>query len=337
MSGKYNNFGYYFDNLKNNLNEILRNKNYFKQIFSEFILSFQMMDSRIQKALFFSHEFYLNQRNYYKQKIKNSKKKKLENEQLWTRLTNDVKNTKTPKLDNSITEEISFLEQSIKDIKFKISNLNYQLERQTLDIDAENSIIEELVILQDEKKIKTNELSKLENKQEQKFQSSKYYHMNKKIKNLELSLTKNYDNIKKWSDRLLYSHKKMFNLLRIAREFDILKSKITSVFSDNKDVFIYYNQLYLDVIDENYKTLLEELKHLKQLNKIKKQKILKEKEKVTPDTKQHRKQKSITKKRKYTKKLKEEKLALALKKQKSGKKLDFYELKLILDHSKRSK
>ena len=57
MSEKNNNYDYYFDNLKENLNEIIRNKNFFKQKLRDFVFNFQMIDSRIQKALFFSKEF----------------------------------------------------------------------------------------------------------------------------------------------------------------------------------------------------------------------------------------------------------------------------------------
>ncbi|MFX1566991.1 MAG: hypothetical protein ACFFCV_01340 [Promethearchaeota archaeon] len=326
MSGKYNNFEYYFDNLQNEVNEFIRNKNSFKQKLRDFVFSFQMIDFRIQKVLFIARAFYLDQRDYYKQKIKILRREKSRNEQTWIRLTNELKKIKTPKLNNEALTEIEFLKNSIKDIKFKISNLNYQLENQNLDINAENKITEELVILEDEAKINVNQLLQLEKNQERKFQSSKFYNTKKKIDTLELKLTENYSNLKKWSARLLFSHKKMFALYKAARKFDIIKSKIAVILSDNKEVSVYYNQLYMDLLNENYNNMLEDLSQLK---KRKKPRVVKEKEVQN--------KKEFIRKRKYSKKIIERKLNQALEKQKLGKKLDFYELKLILDHSKKSK
>jgi hypothetical protein len=117
----------------------------------------------------------------------------------------------------------------------------------------------------------------------------------------------------------------MLYLYRIAREFDSIKSKITVLLSENQEASIYYNKLYSELIIENYKKMFEELLQLKETTKPR---IIKEKE--VPDKKQ------FSKRRRYSKKLMQKKLNIALKKQKSGKKLDFYELKLILDHSKGS-
>jgi hypothetical protein len=327
MSGKnYDNFGYHFGELQENLDEIIQDKNIFKQKLRDFIFSFQMIDSRIEKSIFLARDFFLNQRNYYKQKIEWLRQKKSKNQNLWNRLTKELNSIDTPKLDHNIIKEIGFLNYSIKDIKFKISQINEQLETLSLDINTENELIEKLVKLQSEEKNKTDKLMELEKSQENKYQNSRHFQIKRKIESLEFKLTENYNDILKWSNRLLFSHKKMLNLYRTAREFEIIKSRVSTILSDNKDASIYYNQLYLDLIDENYKAMLEELLHLKENRKPR---IFKEK--TEPDVKK------IIKKRRYSKNVFEQKLAKALAKQKSGKRLDFYELKLILDSKKRRK
>ena len=120
MSGRYNNFENYFGNLHNELNEFIRNKNSFKQKLRDLVFSFQMIDFRIQKALFIARDFYLNQRNYYKQKIKILKMKISREEQPWARLTNEMKNIALPIEDNDILEEMEFLKDSIKEIQFNV-------------------------------------------------------------------------------------------------------------------------------------------------------------------------------------------------------------------------
>jgi hypothetical protein len=59
------------------------------------------------------------------------------------------------------------------------------------------------------------------------------------------------------------------------------------------------------------------------------------KNKAKAKEEQRQRTKYIIKKKRLQKKFKDKKLEIALEKQKSGKKLDFYEFKLILNHSKK--
>lgn len=321
MSGKFDNFRYYFNDIQDDLREIAQKKNSLKNKLKDFIFSFQMMDSRIQKTLFIARDFYMNKRYYYKLRINNLKKKKIETKKLWTRYSNEIKKLTIPSFDENISKSIGFLKYSLKDIKFKINNLNKKLEAQILDINAENKIIELLLELEEEEKQKTNELLNLEQSQAKKIKSSEYYQTQRRIEDLELKLTEIYNDLKKWSNRLLHSHKKMFILYRQAKKFEDIKKNINIFLVDNKNTTNYYNQLFSDLMKENNDNLVKELMSLEKIKKARE----KARERKTSSIKY------IIEKKRTSKKLIKEKLTAALEKQKSGKKLDFYELKLILD------
>ena len=57
MSGKFDNFRYYFNDIQDDLREIVHKKNTLKNKLKDFIFSFQMMDSRNQKKLFIARDY----------------------------------------------------------------------------------------------------------------------------------------------------------------------------------------------------------------------------------------------------------------------------------------
>ena len=95
-----------------------------------------------------------------------------------------------------------------------------------------------------------------------------------------------------------------------------------NILKENKDAAEHYYQHYLEIMSRNERDILKEI-WVKP--KVKPQR----RETTTPRIE------SIISRKKKFKQLRNERLVIALEKQKLGKKLDFFEYKLILEHSKK--
>jgi len=130
-------------------------------------------------------------------------------------------------------------------------------------------------------------------------------------------------NLHKWSKKKVKLHKQMLDLYRRAKEFENIKKQIEKELLGAKQTTDKNLQLFYELKNKSEKKAFQEqIRFYK--NKEKAKELGKSKTKYIIKNKRTKK--------KYTKK----KLAIALAKQKSGKKLDFYELKLILEHSKKN-
>ena len=114
----------------------------------------------------------------------------------------------------------------------------------------------------------------------------------------------------------------MLDLYREAKEFMVFKKKMENKLKENKDAAEYYYQHYLDIMNQNEKDIIKKIL-------LKPKAKPQRRESITP-----RLESVITRKELF-KQFKKERLAIALEKQKLGKKLDFYEFKLILEQSKK--
>ena len=113
----------------------------------------------------------------------------------------------------------------------------------------------------------------------------------------------------------------MLDLCRKAKVFENIKKQIENELLGAKQATDRYLLLYSELKNQNKKKIIEEqLRIFKDRAKAKEKRMLNTK--------------YIVKKKRLKKKFRNEKLEIALEKQKSGKKLDFYEFKLILDYSK---
>jgi hypothetical protein len=118
------------------------------------------------------------------------------------------------------------------------------------------------------------------------------------------------------------THKDLLDLYKKVKEFEEIKMKIDYELIENKTTADGYHELFLKLMNLNKKVLLDELSS-------------KAKSEIRPWERRKPDVKAIIKKKKKYKKLEQKKLEIALEKQKSGKKLDFYEYQLILKHSKK--
>lgn len=322
MSGKKE---YDFSNIINDarkkVKEFVLEREQLNSKIKNYILNLQSIDSEIYNSLFDAREFYNKKRNDCNIKVEHLKRKKIEYERLWNRLTKEIRTLQKPKLNNNISASIDYTKRSIEEIEYQINIMSKKLEEQILDIEEENEITEKLRELERTKPKKINMLVELEQKQATKLQTSAYYKTQRRIETLEKNLKEIYENLIKLSNIRLMTHKKMLDLCRKTREFENIKKKIKIELIENKTTADGYYQLFSKLMDQNKKVLLDVL------SKRPKRK-LKPREIITP------KVGAIIKKRKKDKRLEQKKLANALDKQKSGKKLNFYEYQLILKHSK---
>lgn len=325
MSGKKkDNFSNYLRDAKNKAQEFSLERNQLDIKIKNHILSFQIIDSEIHKSLIDLREFYTEKRNNYNNQLKKLKIKRIEYEKRWNGLKKKFKTIPEPEINANVSVSIDYTRRSLEDIQYKIDYMSQKLDEEILDIDEENEIIENLKILESERQNKIQILTNLEQKQIIKFQSSEYNKTSKEIDIVEENLREIYENMGILSYERLMTHKKILDFYRKIKEFEDVKKKIEIELIDNKKKAAGYHQLFLKLMDQNKKVLLNEL-----INKARKK--LRPKEILTP------KVKAIIRQKKKYKNLEKKKLVAALNKQRLGKRLDFYEMQLILKHTKKKK
>jgi len=319
----FDNFSHYFNKWQKNIINFALKRNMVNKELEKYIKSFQTIDSEIYKALFTAKEYYNKKHHYYNQKIKKLKQKEIEFKQFLEYVNREKRSLTEPKVKDEISTSIRYIEHSIKEIDDKINNLSNQIEELTLDVDEEDNIIEDIKNLDRDKKINLRHLRKLEQDLLREIQHNTYFKTVRTIEVLEINLKEIPRNLNKWSKKKVKIHRKMLDLCRKAKVFENIKKQIENELLGAKLATDRYLQLYSEITNQNKNKLIEE-----QLSFFKK--------KAKDKENQRQKTKYIIKKKRLKKKFKNKKLEIALEKQKSGKKLDFYELKLILDHSKKN-
>ncbi|MFW9942916.1 MAG: hypothetical protein ACFFFT_17910 [Candidatus Thorarchaeota archaeon] len=323
MSGKkVYNFDEYLSEAQKGVKEFALEKEQLNSKLKNYIISFQSFDSEINKSLFDAREFYYEKRYKYDQQIKKLLNKKHESERLWRHFDKKIESLQKPKFDENALILLDYTKKSLGIIENKIINMNQTIEEQILDIEEENEITEQIRELESEKQKKINILAELEQKQIIKFQSSDYYKIKTKIKDIEKELGEIYEDLFILSNKRLMTHRNWLDLYKKAKEFEKIKKKIENELIDNRITAEGYHELFLKLMALNRKVLLDELSNKSKIE-------MRPWKKKKPDVK------AIIKKKKKYKKLEQKKLEIALEKQKSGKKLDFYEYQLILKHSKK--
>jgi len=320
----FDNFSHYFNKWQKNIINFTLKRNLANKELENYIKSFQTIDSEIYKALFTAKEFFNKKHRYYNQKIKRLKQKEIEFKRRLDYANREKRNLIEPKVQDEISTSIRYIKQSIEEIEDKINNLSNQIEELTLDIDEENNILEDIKNLDRDKQINLRHLRKLEQELFREKQQNKYLKTVRTIEILEVNLEEIPRNLKKWSKKKVKIHRKMLGLYRKAKVFENIKKQIENELLGAKQATDRYLQLYSELKNQNKNKLIEE-----QLSSFKSKAKAKEKRRLNT--------KNIIKKKRLKKKFRNKKLEIALEKQKSGKKLDFYELKLILDHSKKKK
>jgi hypothetical protein len=321
-SKKYENWFNYFNNLQYEIQGLVDSKKELNNALMNFIYECQVTETKIYTALFNALIFYKKRRYLYNQQITKLKKKQIKYQRQLKSLLIKKKNLTAPELDKNIPISIENKKDYIKEIENKLSDLNKTIEIRALDIEEENEIVEKIRRLEKSKKANIQRLIELEQKQIHEIENSDYYKTHRKIENIEMKLTDVKIDLNRYAYKRLNSHKKALFLYRKARDFEKIKMKLENELLENKNVATDSYELILKLSNQNHINLFKEL-YNQSKTKTSLKVLLPKKKRV-----------KVEKKKAYTK-LKKEKLAIALEKQKAGKKLDFYELKLILENSKK--
>jgi len=146
--------------------------------------------------------------------------------------------------------------------------------------------------------------------------SNDLFRIERKLEIVKINLNKIYEQLNKWSNKSQENHAKM---LEVYQKVDYLREKkkvMEEDLIDNKKKADQYHEQYLKLMNQK-KKLTRGRKPYRQNRKL------------------NLKIEEVNKKQEMIEKIKQDKLALALEKQKAGKKLNLFEARLILEKSKR--
>ena len=264
----------------------------------EFINDLQEIETEINENLKMAKEKYKKRRDYWNNKVKELKKKKEEYKALFDLLLEEKKSIQ--KKSKSSDKLIS-----IKQVERKIDNLERRIETENLDIAEENAIIDKIRELA---KSKQDFLAAQEN--------SELFKIERKVEIVKINLNKIYEQLNKWSNKSQENHTKMLEIFQKVDELREQKKKMEEELIENKKSADRHHEQYLQVMNQRKKV-------------TKGKRPYKTNKKPAPRTDHFKK------KNEMIEKIKEDKLAEALEKQKAGKKLNLFEARLILEKSER--
>ncbi|MHA2255109.1 MAG: DUF7121 family protein, partial [Candidatus Heimdallarchaeaceae archaeon] len=192
-----------------------------------------------------------------------------------------------------------------KQIERKISNLERSIETDNLDIAEENAIVD-----------KIKELAESNQQILASQQNSDFFKIERKIEIVKINLNKIYEQLNKWSNKSQENHAKMLEIFNKVDELREKKKRREEELIENKKAADRYHEQYLQLMNQR-------------------KKFSKDKGPYNPSKKRPFRSKQINKKKEMINKIKEDKLAEAIEKQKAGKKLNLFEARLILEKSGR--
>ena len=266
----------------------------------EYINELQEIDVKIEKNLTLAKDDYKKKRDYWNGKVKNLKDKKIEYKNILDKFTEEkkkiLKESKKGKGPNKYV--------SIKQIDKKIENLERRIEIENLDILEENLMVD-----------KIRELAQIKQEFLAEQQNSDFFKLERKIQIVKINLNKIYEQLNKWSNKSQDYHSKMHDIYQTVNELREKKKTLEEELIENKKAADIYHEKFLHV-----------------MSKLKKESKGKRSTYIPKKSKAPKRQKPIM--NEELEKLKQEKLAAALEKQKSGRKLNLYEARLILESSK---
>ena len=267
----------------------------------KFITDLQEIDGEIEDYLKVVKDDYKKKRDYWNDKVKKLKDKKIEYKQLLDKFIDEGKIIlKTSKKGKDTKKFIS-----IKQIDKKIDNLERRIEIENLEIVEENAIVD-----------KIRELVKIKHDFLDEQQNNDYFRIERKIQIVKINLNKIYEQLTKWSNKSQNYHAKMHETYEIINELREKKKALEEELIENKKAADAYHERFLRVMDKR-----------KKISKGKRPYNSSQSRSKTPYRKKTRRNDDLDK-------LKQEKLAVALEKQKAGKKLNLFEARLILEQPK---
>ena len=286
-----------FQELQSQIEEFRKKRDDLNNKTKNYINQLQDLDSEINNYLKLAKDNYKKKRDYWNEKVGKLKEKKVEYKRMLEKTIDEKK-----KIQGTGNTEKKF--RSIKQIERKIEGLERIIETENLDISEENSIID---------KIKELMVDKQEFLAEQ--QNSDVFKIERKIQIIKINLNKIYEQLNKWSNKSQNYHSKMQETFEIINELKSKKKEVEETLIENKKAADNFHDKFLNLMNQ-------------------KKKISKGKRSYKSSSKSYKKSfKTNNKQEEKLEKIKQDKLAVALEKQKAGKKLNLYEARLILEKS----
>jgi uncharacterized coiled-coil DUF342 family protein len=283
-----------FKELQNKVDQYKRKRDELNKKTKQYINELQNVEEKINQNLKLAREKYKKRRDYWNNKVAKLKDKKIE----YKKLLNDFYDKKRNLQRQSSGKNQKF--RSIKEIDRKIENLERIIETENLNIQEENEIVDKISQLAEEK----------ENLQ-QAQNSDAIFKKEKQIEIVKINLNKIYEQLEKWSKRSQEYHNKMLETFDKVNELKEKKRKLEEKLIENKKRADQFHEKYIDA--------------MKTKNKLYKGR--------RPSYKKRgrRRQRRSSRNQKLER-IKQDKLAQALEKQKAGKKLNLFEARLILEN-----
>jgi len=290
-----------FKELQIQIEEFRQKRDALNKKTKDFITELQAIDGKIEVYLKVVKDDYKKKRNYWNDKVKKLKDKKIEYKQLLDKCFDEGKAIlKTSKKGKDTKKFVS-----IKQIDKKIENLERIIEIENLEIVEENAIVD-----------KIRDLVQIKHEYLDEQQNNDYLRIERKIKIVKINLNKIYEQLGKWSNKSQNYHAKMHETYETINELREKKKALEEELIENKKAADQYHEQLLRVMDKR-----------KKISKGKRPNYSSQYRSKTPYKKRTRKNNELEK-------LKREKLAIALEKQKAGRKLNLFEARLILEQPK---
>lgn len=264
----------------------------------KYINDLQENETEIINSLKIAKEKHKKKRDYWNNKVKQLKEKKIEYIKL---LDNFIEEKKKKTHNNKANKQII----SVKQIERKIDNFERIIETEKLDIKEENAIID-----------KIRKFAEMKQSFFSEQKNSELYKIERKIEIVKINLNKIYEKLNKWSEKSQENHSKMLEMFQNVDELKENKKRIEEELIENKKKADSYHEQYLKLLNQRKKTY-------------------KGKRPYKPNKKLITKIKQKTIKHEIIQKIQQDKLAMALEKHKAGKKLNLFEARLILEQSKK--
>ena len=289
-----------FRDLQHQIEDFRQKRDDLNKKTKDFINALQDIEIEINNTLKIAKEKYRKKRDYWNDKVKKLKEKKIEYKNLLDNFIGE-KNKIQKSTDDGKTSK-NFV--SIKQIERKIDNLERKIETENLNIAEENAIIDNIRKLAE---IKQEYLAEQIN--------SDLFKLERKIEIVKINLSKIYEQLNKWSNKSQENHAKMQDLFQRVNTLKEKKKRMEEELIENKKAADHYHEQFLKLMNQR-------------------RKISKGKRHYYASKKPVKNHTPSIKKKELLEKLKQDKLEKALEKQKAGKKLNLYEARLILEKSK---
>ena len=289
-----------FKELQLQIEEFRKKRDDLNKKTKEYINKLQEIDVKIEENLNLAKQDYKKKRDYWNSKVKKLKDKKIEYKKILDNFTDQKRSLLRESKKGKETKKYV----SIKQIDKKIENLERRIEIENLDILEENAMVD-----------KIRELAQVKQEFLAEQQNSDFLRIERKIQIVKINLNKIYEQLNKWSNKSQDYHAKMHDLYQTVNDLREKKKRLEEELIENKKAADAFHEKFLQV-----------------MSKRKKESRGKRPSYASKKPRAPRKEK--TAKNQELEKLKQDKLAAALEKQKSGKKLNLYEARLILESSK---